>query len=356
MRTHSYPGRILLLTLVLLFSSLTMAASRGSAAQIVEIEPVTVLSRSDQLMALGTVSAREQIVVTSKVDGFIEQLNIADGQPVQAGQSLIELDSRFEQAKLAEAEAQLKEDQRRLQELQQLVARKAVSASELAAQEAIVAQSEAQLQAVSATLSFYSLQAPFSGVLGLSQLSPGQYIRPGDELVSLTNLDNLYVDFSVPSRHLSRIQRGMDLTMIFEAMPGRTFLASVANVDALVSTESRNLTVRANLDNEGQFLRPGLLARVQLDFSAREVMAIKTSSIFYRGSQAYVYTVNAGGQAVERAVTGTVDGETTVITAGLSVGDNVVTVGVGKIGNGVRVQSARSVASSADQDNREGLL
>ena len=358
MRTLNSPGLILLLQLTLLFSPVALASKAGNQpAQIVEIEPVTVQNRNDQLRALGTVAARQQIVVTSRVDGFIEKLNTADGETVAAGQSLVELDSRFEQARLAEAEAQLKEEQRRLKELQQLVARKAVSASELATQEAIVAQSEAQLLAASTTLSFYSLQAPFAGVLGLSQLSPGQYIRPGDELVSLTNLDSLYVDINVPSKYLSRVYRGMALSITFDALPGQTFAASITDVDTVISPESRNLTVRANLDNSELLLRPGLLAKVEVDFSARRVMAVKTSSIFYRGSQAYVYVVSPEGLAVERAVTaGTIDGDITVIAEGLSIGEDIITVGVGKVSQGGRVTSAGDIAQTGTQGNREALL
>ena len=324
---------------------------------VVEITPVATKNWQDQLQALGTVSARNQIVITSRVDGVIKQLNFMDGQTVSAGQNLIKMDDSLERARLQEMEIQLKEDIRRLGELEKLIARQAVSQSELEAHKSVVARSQAQLEAARITLSFYSLEAAFNGALGLHDLSPGQYIKPGDPLVSLTDLNNLFIDFMLPSKYISQIDNGMDIELSFDAWPERMFSAEIAMIDPVINTESRNLKIRASVQNDDQLLRPGLLASITLNLPSEEVMSIETSSIFYRGSQAFVYRVNMNGQAFEQPVdTSTISGATTLITDGLEVGDNIITLGIGKVRNGMTVDPAQVTADKNIQATGKALL
>ena len=350
------------LTLFIAFTvslSPVLVSANSRALPAVTIESVAATQWQDQLRALGNVSARSHIVITSHVNGFIEQLNFENGKTVSAGTQLIELDSRLEQARVQEMEIQLKEDIRRLGELEQLYAKKAVSQSELEAHKSLVSRTEAQLQAARATLSFYTLKAPFDGVLGIHDLSPGEYVRTGDQLVSLTNLDDLTIDFMLPSRYISQINEGMNLELSFDAWPGQPFDAEIVMIDPVINTESRNMKIRASVDNINNQLRPGLLASITLNMPSEEVMAIDTNSIFYRGSQAFVYVVNMNGQAIEQPVmTSAVDGAITLISNGLEEGDNIVTAGVGKISSGTQVAPAR-VTADADQSaqsTEEALL
>ena len=350
------------LTLFMAFTvslSPMLASARTMALPSVRIEPVATIEWQDQLRALGNVSARNHIVITSHVNGFIDQLNFKNGQNISAGSRLVQLDSSLEQARVQEMEVQLKEDIRRLGELEQLFARKAVSQSELEAQKAAVSRTEAQLRAARATLSFYTLKAPFDGVLGIHDLSPGQYIRSGDQLVSLTDLGDLTIDFMLPSRYISQISEGLNLELSFDAWPGQVFDAEIVKIDPVINTESRNMKIRAVVDNENRLLRPGLLASITLNLPLEEVMAIDTNSIFYRGSQAFVYVVNMNGQAIEQPViTSAVNGEITLISEGLAVGDNIVTAGVGKISSGTQVAPARVTADTdqSAQTTEEALL
>lgn len=345
-----------LLSLCLLLSPPAMANSKESGSlrgkTIVDMTTVTTKAWQDQLIALGSVYAREQITISSRVDGIIDQLNIHDGQKVESNQPLISLDSRFQQAKLAEAQAKLIEDERRLHELQQLESKRAVSQSDLDMQKATVNQSKAAVNAAQATLSFYALKAPFSGILGLSQLSKGQYIRPGDELVSLTNLESLYIDLNLPSKYMSQIQLDMPLDITFDAWPEFTFQASITSLDTLINQESRNLKVRANLDNSDLLLRPGLLAQATLNLPEQPVLSVPTSSIYYRGAQAFVYTV-VDNKAIETpVVTGQVKGSDTWIASGLNAGDTIIFSGISKVNNGLPVSSANDLTLNNSSNNR----
>ncbi|UYM14090.1 efflux RND transporter periplasmic adaptor subunit [Endozoicomonas euniceicola] len=304
---------------------------------IVDVQTVQAQTWQEELTALGSVYARNQITLTSQVAGSINKINFTDSQAVQAGYPLIEIDSRFQQAKLHEAKARLLDDQRRLHEMQLLVAKKAVSLSELQAQEALVEQSSALVDAAVTTLSFYTLEAPFDGILGLSDLSPGQYVKAGDSLVTLTNLEHLYVDLNFPDKYLSQIGTGMTVNLQFEAWPDRHFSATISSLDAVINIESRNFKVRSELDNPEGLLRPGLLAQATLPLTPHSVITIPTSSVFYRGSQAFVYLV-IDSKAVERAVTTLqIVGDKTYIHSGLTAGDEIITAGINKVSNGIIV-------------------
>ena len=337
-----------LLLIPVAFASSGGGQGRGQSV-VVDVETVQAHTYQEQLSALGSVYARNQITLTSKVAGSIDNINFSDSQPVEAGFPLIEIDSRFEQAKLQEAKAGLLDDQRRLSEMQQLEAKKAISLSELQAQEALVEQSRASVEAAATTLSFYTLKAPFDGVLGLSNLSPGQYVRTGDPLVTLTDLEHLYVDLNFPDKYLSQISTGITVDLQFEAWPDLHFSATVSSLDPLVSMESRNFKVRSTLNNAEGLLRPGLLAQATLSLNPERVITIPTSSIFYRGAQAFVYRV-VESKAIEQAVnTLQIVGEKAYIHTGLTVGDEIITAGVGKVSDGIIV----TPSSAMNKNNRQ---
>ena len=335
----AHSSRHYLLFLLCIFFPLQVYAA-DQQALVVGIDTVSVSAYQEKVKAIGTIAAREAITLASRVTGFIEALHIADGQMVQAGQQLIVLDRRFEQAKFNEIKAKYHEELRRLRELEHLVAKKAASQSELDAQKSLVTQSEAMLQAAGVTLDYYSINAPFSGVLGMNQLSKGEYIQAGNPLVRLVNLDSLYVDFNLSSRYLSKIKVGQNLLLSFEAWLGKQFTAEVSGIDPVIDTDSRNLKIRANIKNNEYLLLPGLLADISLTLFSYNALAIKTSSVFYKEGETYVYRVSADDKAVICPVsTGKEDGDTILILSGLSVGDRVISKGVIKVKEGVEVVS-----------------
>lgn len=320
---------------------------------VVDVQTVQAQTWQEQLTALGSVYARNQITLTSQVAGSINKINFTDSQTIPAGYPLVEIDSRFEQAKLHEAKARLSDDQRRLHEMQLLEAKKAVSLSELQAQEALVEQSSAAVDAAATTLSFYTLEAPFGGVLGLSDISPGQYVRAGDSLVTLTNLEYLYVDLNFPAKYLSQVDTGMAVDLQFEAWPDLHFSATVSSLDPVVNIESRNFKVRTELDNSEGLLRPGLLAQATLSLAPESVITIPTSSIFYRGAQAFVYLV-VNNKAIEQAVnTLQVVGDQTYISSGLTAGDEIITAGISKVTKGIIVTPSSAMNKDRQQFARQ---
>ncbi|GAA4889924.1 efflux RND transporter periplasmic adaptor subunit [Ferrimonas pelagia] len=326
----------------------TQARGPGPDSAIgVELHTVTEQPWGNRLQALGTVHARNQIDLISQTEGVISQLQIRDGMRVEQQQLLIQIDDRLPQTQLAEAKAALQDDQRQLAELSQLRASNSVSASSLRAQQAQVVIAQARVDAANVTLSHYRLEAPFAGVLGLSQLSVGQYIQRGEALLSLTDLDSLYLDFSLPSQYLSQLRLKQPLQLHFAAWPESHFAAEISSIDPTVDPQSRNVLIRAELNNKTQELRPGLLAQIDLMLGGESTLVLPTSAIFYRGSQAYVYVVDDTDTARQIAVeVGTSQGSQTQVLSGLQPGQQVVSAGVGKLSDGNKVKDLRSEAAN----------
>ena len=331
------------------FANNSQQGNKNNRGVVVDVQTVQAETYQEELVALGTVYARNQIDLTSRVAGFINTINFSDGDKVAKGHSLIELDSRYESARLQEAKARLAENERRLSEIRALEAKKAISQSELQAQEAIVEESRASVIAAETTLSFYSLEAPFAGVLGLNSLSQGQYIQVGAPLVTLTDMESLYVDLNFPDKYLSQIKTGMSLQLSFEAWANQTFKAEITTMDPLINVESRNFRVRANLDNTEGNLRPGLLAQATLQLNPHSIISIPTSSVFYRGPQAFVYRLDNNKAAEQPIDTFQIVGEKTFVTSGLKVGDQIITAGVGKVSNGVVVTPSSPISNDKNQ-------
>ncbi|WP_028111892.1 efflux RND transporter periplasmic adaptor subunit [Ferrimonas kyonanensis] len=331
----------LLGSIVLAMTTSAVAKGAGDKPQLVELFEVVNEPWGDRLEGVGTVYARNHIEVISQTEGVIRSVDVGDGRVVKKGQSLIQLDPSYPQAILAEAQAQLQDDERRLAELSQLSRSNAVSESSLLEQQAKVAMSKARVDAAQVSLSYYSIKAPFDGVLGLSQLSQGQYIQRGEALLNLTDLNSLYVDFGLPSRYLSLVQVGQLANLHFDAWPDREFTATISSIDPVIDTQSRNLRVRTELDNPQQMLRPGLLVQIHVQLASSPSVVVPTSAIFYRGTEAFVYQVKPDNLAHSVAIeVGSSRGTLTQVLQGLAPGARVVSAGVGKLTDGSPVAVA----------------
>ncbi|MDD7804149.1 MAG: efflux RND transporter periplasmic adaptor subunit [Endozoicomonas sp. (ex Botrylloides leachii)] len=319
---------------------------------VVGIDTVSTRIQQKKVTAIGTLAAREDVTLTSQITGVIKQLYIHDAEKVKAGQKLIALDARFQQAKLNNIRAKLIEDQRHLVALKQLFNKKAVSKLNLDTQESVAEQSQAAFQAEKVTLDYYLIRAPFSGMLGINQLSKGEYIEAGKPLVRLVNLDKLYVDFGLPSRYLGKIKVGEKVSVLFDAWPNKQFSGWISAIDPVIGADSHNLKIRVNIDNSKHLLFPGLLADIIVSLPTHHTLVVETNSIFYKGKQAYVYRVTKKNKVVlSPVVAGQPTAHKTVILQGLKVGDKVVSQGVVKVKDGMTVK-AMSTGNAEDSNEK----
>jgi membrane fusion protein (multidrug efflux system) len=276
---------------------------------------------------------------------------------VRAGTVLATLNSANELAtlKALETQAQLAVVQR--DRWRELGKDKLVSKMEVDQRAADAAASIAQAEAQRALIAQKTIRAPFDGVLGIRKVSLGQYVAPGEPIVSLQALDPIYLDFSLPEQYLPRMREGTVVTATVDALPGETFEGRVTAVSPQVDPATRNFTVQATFDNPEQSLRPGTFAKVGFDLGeAQRVVVIPQTAVSFNpyGNAVFVISKVKRGEGEtdmqgkpltgdklvvkQRFVkTGATRGDLIAVTEGLKVGEQVVTSGLLKLRNDAEV-------------------
>lgn len=314
----------------------------GRGATTVVAAQVTMHTFTDGLRALGTAQARESIVLTPKVADTIRVLRFDSGDRVRRGQVLVEMSSVEQAADVAEARASSDAAQEELRRTQELFDRGFASQARLDTVRAAANAAEARLNAGGSRIADRTIRAPFAGVVGLRTASPGQFMRPGDQIGTLDDVSEIKLDFDVPETQISRVAGGVEIVAHTAAYPDRTFTGVIADVDSRVDPTTRTVRVRAMLPNTDEVLRPGMLLTVEVRSNPRQAMAIPEMAILDQADGAYVYRVVAreGGQAVDlvRITTGQRSSGMAEVLTGLAAGDSVITEGVQSVRPGQPVQ------------------
>lgn len=302
----------------------------------------------DQVEAVGTSRAAQAVVVLAEVPGRVAEIHFQQGQEVKRGQLLVSLDDRNARADLARAEA---EYQRALDDYrrgQQLVAKRAISESEVDTFRTSLESARANREAAQANLHDHRIRAPFAGVVGLRQVDGGAYLQTGDAITTLDNLGHIEVDFQVPERYLARLSVGLPVLASNDAFPNTVFQGGISHLDSRVNSNSRSLTARARLNNPGDRMLPGQFLRITVQLDRRPALLVPEQAIITQGAQSYVFTVDAAQNAVRHPVTlgGRRDGWVE-ITSGLSDQPDVIVNGHSRLGSGQPVNVI---------DNPEALL
>lgn len=321
------------------------AYARGPAVTLASVEEAQL---SQRFYATGTLEAQHATELRTQVSGRVTQLNMQDGTYVEAGQLLLKLDDREPQARLMQAEVNLREAQRQLQRYQRLQASQSISQDQLDQQQASVDTAEAQLLAARAEVERYSITAPFSGFLGEQKLTPGMLLDSGQVLTTLDDLSQMRVHFSLAEKHLSLLATGQKIQARVLAWPEQDFQGEVVSLGTRIDPVTRNLPVRGRLNNPDLLLRPGMLATLTLETTPRQSLLVPARSLTYDGDEKAVFMVNAEGEVTRRLVEiGITRARQIEIISGLEAGDQVVDQGVVKVREGmtVRVVSQQDDAS-----------
>ena len=321
-------------------------AGRNANPVPVVVETVREQPWTDALRALGTVQAHEAVTVTAKVSETVQQVHFDSGQQVARGAPLVTLSGQQQQAALASAEAALEEAERLYARQQQLASQQLISRASLDAQRATRDAARAQVAQIRANLSDRVIRAPFAGVLGIRQVSPGALVTPGTAIATLDDVSRVYVDFPVPETELAGIAAGQALSGRTATYGARAFDGNVEVVSARLDATSRSATVRGDFPNPGRALKPGMLVEVSLARGTRPALVVPEIAVQQVGSETFVWRVKADG-SVEKAdvvVGGRVPGKV-MLASGVEAGQRIVTDGVGKLQAGMKV--AATVADSA---------
>ncbi|USD36420.1 MULTISPECIES: efflux RND transporter periplasmic adaptor subunit [Ferrimonas] len=296
-----------------------------------------------EVEALGTVKARESVVLSVKVTETVEAVHFEDGQIVEADTLLVTLRDGEQQAKLRAAKANLQEQNREYNRIKGLVKAKTIASSELDKRATSIDVARATLAQYQAELDARYLRSPFKGVLGFREVSPGALVTPGTEVTTLDDIDVVKLDFPVPERFLSRLKKGREVEATAAAFPGRVFTGTVASIDSRIDPVTRALVVRANIDNRDLALRPGMLMTLKLITEQRDTLVVPEEAIIPLQQRHYLFVVNADNKIEQREVEVglRVRGKVEILS-GVDGGEQVVTRGIMKVRPGQEVKTRTS--------------
>lgn len=295
------------------------------------------------LRTVGSLRADESVVVRPEVAGRIDRIAFTEGSRVSAGQVLFSLDDSIARAALNEATANLENSRRSAARAGELSKQKLIAQSDYDTARAALGVDQARVESARAALAKMTLRAPFSGQVGLRNVSVGEFVSVGQDLVTLVRLDPIEVDFAVPEGALSMIRTGQKLQLTVDAYPGQQFGGDVVAIDPVVDPNSRSAKLRARIANPDGRLKPGQFAQLQLDTGGNRADAILVpeQALMQQGDTRYVFTVVDGKAKRADIKTGVRTPGFVQVVEGLKAGDVVITAGQAKpmMADGVPVVS-----------------
>lgn len=328
-------------------------SGRGDRSQqpvLVTLGTAELMPFIDVIEAVGSARANESIELTAKLSDTVTRLNFSDGQKVQAGHLVAEMNLSEQTADLKAAEANLREQQQALARAQQLRERGFVSNASMDALKAARDSAAARVAATRSRMADRSIRAPFSGVLGLRRVSVGALVRPGDVITTLDDISRIKIDFPVAETQLANVTLGQKVRATAAAFPGEVFAGTVESIDTRIDTASRAVTVRAVFPNDQAKLRPGMLMTVGIETRPRTSLSVAEQSLVPIETRQYVFVVAAADTAERREVkTGARIPGHVEILSGLKQGERVVVDGTLRMRPGAPIRVA-----GADENKQAG--
>ncbi len=319
-----------------------------SPAVAVSAETVDYQIWQSKLQLSGGLRAMQGTEITTEAAGMIKHIRFSSGHKVEKGDLLVELniDSDLEHLGSLKAMAELSQITYERDKLQ--FEAQAISESTIDAGYADLKSKKAQVAEQEAMIAKKLIRAPFSGYLGVSEINEGQYLNPGDKIVSLQSLEYVYVDFYIPQQNFINIKAGSNITVVSDAYPDKQFSGKISAIDPKVDPKTRNIHVQATICNTEQKLLPGMFVTVQMAMSDPvQYLTLPQTAIAYNpyGETVFVVVENKPDKKgnIELTATqkfikvGEARGDQIAITDGIQKGDRVVTSGQFKLKNGDRI-------------------
>ena len=315
------------------------AGPAGGLAIAVEVAKIAAADFSDEASAVGNLKSNESVVMRAETPGRVAAINFRDGAMVNKGSLLVELDAAVQEAELQQARANLALAQSSNKRNQDLLERKFVSQQALDNSAAALKVQEAAVQLAEAKVGRMRIKAPFTGMVGLRNISVGDYVKEAQELINIEDIGTLRVDFRLPETYLGRIIKGQTVEVSTDALPGEQFKAVLDAVDPMVDQTGRAISSRARLDNASGRLRPGMFVRVRLLFGDRKNVLMVPEQAIVPGKQPMVFKVVDGKALATTVRLGVRRAAQVEVVDGLVAGDIVVTAGQLKLRDGAPVRA-----------------
>lgn len=332
-------------------------ANRQSGPVVVEVKPAQIKAVTDDLTAVGTIKARQTIMIRPEVAGRVQSLFFNDGDRVNKGQVMVQLDDTLLKAQLQQAQAQLSIATSNHARNLELVKEGFITQSATDQTAANVQVAQAQVATVRAQLSRLKIVAPFDGITGIRKINVGDYIRDGSDVVELQDNKNLVVDFKIPERSATAVHIGMPVKLQLDGLGQEQPRARITATESTVDTDGRALTIRAQLEKVPATIKAGMFVRVNVILAERpQAIVIPEESVVSQGKEVWVYKVDGiinapqGEKQKLKAIKTVIKtgnrGEGWVeVTEGLTAQDQVITAGQSKI----RGAEAEIMLASAPQ-------
>jgi membrane fusion protein (multidrug efflux system) len=314
----------------------------------VEVAPVVVGDIADVFETVGGIEAGEAITVVSEIDAAVVSMPFREGDRVAKGALLAQLDDAELAADLARAEAQRDQAQTMADRVKSVVEQGAGAPQDWDDAKAGLEVAEANAALARARLAKTRITAPFSGVVGAREVSPGAFLRAGQRITELAQLDELKVVFAVPERYTSDLKRGREVTVSTTAYPGYELTGKIDVVDPNLDPATRSVRVIARVKNPEQRFLPGMSANVRSVLAAREsALTIPSEAVFAEGAEFLAYKVQPDSTVARAPIklgirlAGSVE-----VVEGLAAGDLVVRAGHQKLFPGAKIFAVNSQPSS----------
>lgn len=320
-------------------------ASQGNPPQTVSTVEARYQDWQPRLEAVGTLRAVNGADLAPEVAGIVDKIYFESGQRVEAGTPLVQLRADDDVAKLDELKAAAHLAQVSYDRDLALRKNRTASQATLDAGAAKLKTAQAQVAAQEAVLARKTIRAPFAGELGIRAVDVGQYVKAGTNLVTLQAQDPIYIDFSLPQRQLNLLATGQAVTAKVDTFPGQVFTGKIHAINSRIDAATRNVQVRAVVNNPERKLRPGMYATVDIAVGARERhITVPQTAISYNPYGNTVYLAAQNGKNAQGhpkfvarqifVTTGARRGDQIAVLKGIKEGEQVVTAGQIKLRNG----------------------
>jgi RND family efflux transporter MFP subunit len=313
----------------------------GGAAQAAPVVTAKVSTDDTGLdvTTIGTVAAAQEVTLYPEVTGFVTEVDFKAGDTVQKGQTLVKLDDKSQQVAVQIAQLALQSAQAAADRADQLAKTNNITSQALEDAHNALEKAQADLKSAQLDESQRVITAPFTGTIGLTDLSVGDLVTSSKAISTLDDMSTVTVTFSMPERASGMVKVGQKITGTADAFPGTSFLGTVSAVDTRVDPVARTLNVEATLPNNSDVLKPGMALDVAMTFAGQPRPAVPSLAVQWDRNGSYVWRIGDGDTAHRVAITIVSRISGTVIVAGdLKVGDEVVTDGLQRLREGTKVE------------------
>ena len=325
-----------------------MSSPKMMPSVTVTSAPVKEENWAPMLSAVGSVSAAQGAVVSAELAGIVSEISFENGAEAKKGDVLMKLDTSQEEALLRSAASEAQLARTDLERSRDLAMKKVVSSAELDSAQSKFTRLNAVVDKMRSNIAKKTLIAPFDGQLGIRQVNVGQMINAGQQVVGLTSLDSLYVDFALPEQHLSKLTKDLEVQVRVDALPGREFKGKLTAINSMLDPVTRNVPLQATLENPDHALHPGMFAKVNVMLpETKKAIVIPGAAVSYApyGDSVFVIEKQKDPKNGKESLMlrqqfvriGEVRGDFVSVLKGLKAGEEVVGTGVFKLRNGMAV-------------------